>query len=119
MPYDPSKSTEGLVFLNGYLGANRYVFSSPDHLNVNDIVPSPIPLLEQISKITGQDVAFDNSDLGLPRQYWTLTRDVFTGAGFPNFLPDIPPSPVDPTFSNRTPLLLLLLQKDVQLTRLG
>ena len=52
-PYDPTQSTKGLVFLNGYLGATGYAFSSPDHFDVNDVLPSQVPLLEQIAERHG------------------------------------------------------------------
>src|SRR5438105_7448962 len=53
VPYDPSESTKGMLLLNGYLGATGYVFSSPDHFDVNDVLPSQVPLLEQIAGTMG------------------------------------------------------------------
>ena len=41
--YNQHDTTRGLVFLNGYLGANGYMFSSPDHFDVDDILPSYTP----------------------------------------------------------------------------
>ncbi len=46
-PYDATKSTKGVVFINGYLGASGYTFSSPDHFDVNDVLPSQVPRLER------------------------------------------------------------------------
>ena len=118
-PYDPDLSTKGLVFLNGYLGASGFQFSSPDHFDVNDVLPSQVPLLEQVAAIFGQDVAFYNVDVSLPRQFWSLVYDTFTAPGLPNFIPNVPPSVVDPTFINRTRSLLLSLQNPVRPTDLG
>ena len=41
-PYTGKESTKGLVFLNGYLSATGYAFSSPDHFDVNDVLPSAV-----------------------------------------------------------------------------
>ena len=87
------------MFLNGYLSAAGYTFSSPDHFDVNDVLPSQVPLLEQIADTMGFDVAFFNTDVSLPRQFWSLTYDTFTAPGLPNFIPNVPPSLVDPTFT--------------------
>ncbi|SPE36930.1 hypothetical protein SBA3_2530002 [Candidatus Sulfopaludibacter sp. SbA3] len=117
--YDPDESTKGVVFLNGYLGSSGYSFSSPDHFDVNDVLPSQLPLLEQIASILGFDVAFFDYDVSLPRQFWSLTYDSFTAPGVPNFVPNLPPSVVDPTFSNRTRSLILSIQNPVHPTDLG
>ena len=119
--YDPHTSTRGLVFLNGYLGANGFMFSSPDHFDVNDILPSYGPQLEQVTNIMGQgwDFGFYNLDLSLPRQFWSLTYDAFTAASIPNFIPNVPPSLVDPTFTNRTRSLVLSLQNNVRPNAIG
>jgi hypothetical protein len=119
VPYDPAQSTKGIVFLNGYLGPSGYSFSSPDHFDVNDVLPSQVPLLEQIAALLGQDFAFNNVDVSLPRQFWSLVYDSFTAQGLPNFIPNVPPSLVDPTFSNRTRSLILSLQNPVRPTALG
>ncbi|HVH76575.1 MAG TPA: hypothetical protein VM755_16790 [Stellaceae bacterium] len=118
-PYDPQASTKGLVFINGYLGANGYSFSSPDHFDVNDVLPSQVPLLEQVAAIFGRDAAFYNTDVSLPRQFWSLVCDTFTAPGLPNFIADAAPAPVDPAFSNRTRSLILSLQNPVRPTELG
>jgi hypothetical protein len=120
-PYDPNASTKGLVFLNGYLSASGYAFSSPDHFDVNDVLPEQVPLLEQVTGIIGTDwdVAFYNADMALPIQYWSLVYDTFTAAGLPNYIPNVPPSVVDPTFSNRTRSLILSLQNPVRPQELG
>lgn len=118
-PYDSSQSTKGIVFLNGYLGPSGYNFSSPDHFDVNDVLPSQVPLLEQVAAILGQDFAFNNTDVSLPRLFWSLVYDSFTAPGLPNFISNVPPSPVDPTFSNRTRSLILSLQNPVRPTALG
>jgi hypothetical protein len=119
-PYDATQSTKGIVFLNGYLSAAGYTFSSPDHFDVNDVLPSQIPLLEQIAgAMPGLDVAFYNPDVSLPRQYWSLVYDSFTGPGLPNFIPNVPPSIVDPAFTNRTRSLILSVQNSVRPTALG
>ena len=119
VPYDSTQSTKGIVFLNGYLGPSGYNFSSPDHFDVNDVLPSQVPLLEQIAALLGQDFAFNNVDVSLPRQFWSLVYDSFTAPGLPNFVPNVPPSLVDPTFSNRTRSLILSLQNPVRPTALG
>jgi hypothetical protein len=118
-PYDPSESTKGVVFLNGYLSAAGYTFSSPDHFDVNDVLPSQVPLLEQIADTMGFDVAYFNTDVSLPRQFWSMAYDTFTGAGLPGFIPNVPPSLVDPTFSNRTRSLLLSLQNPLHPEQIG
>jgi hypothetical protein len=119
--YDPHTSTRGLVFLNGYLGANGYMFSSPDHFDVDDILPSYVPQLEHVTDIMGQgwDFGFYNVDLSLPRQFWSLTYDTFTAVSIPNFIPNVPPSLVDPTFTNRTRSLILNLQNNVRPNAIG
>ena len=111
--FDDSDTTKGVVFLNGYLSAAGYTFSSPDHFDVNDVLPSQVPLLEQIADTMGFDVAFFNTDVSLPRQFWSLTYDTFTAPGVPDFIPNVPPSIVDPTFTNRTRSLILSLQNPV------
>lgn len=120
-PYDATESTKGLVFLNGYLSAAGYTFSSPDHFDVNDVLPAQIPLLEEITGVMGQnwDISFYNADMSLPRQYWSLVYDSFTAAGLPNYIPNVPPAPVDPTFSNRTRSLILSVQNPVRPQFLG
>ncbi len=117
--YDERLSTKGVVFLNGYLSATGYSFSSPDHFDVNDVLPSQVPLLEEVADIFGWDVAFYNMDASLPRQFWSLTYDTFTAPGLPNYTPNVPPPPVDPTFFNRTRSLVLSLQNPVRPTQLG
>ena len=117
--YDETQSTKGVVFLNGYLSTSGYSFSSPDHFDVNDVLPSQVPLLEEVADIFGWDVAFYDMDASLPRQFWSLTYDSFTAPGLPNYLPNVPPSLVDPTFSNRTRSLILSIQNPVRPTQLG
>jgi hypothetical protein len=114
-----AETTKGLVFLNGYLSATGYAFSSPDHFDVNDVLPSQVPLLEQIADTMGFDVAFFNTDVSLPRQFWSLTYDTFTAAGVPNFITNVPSSIVDPAFTNRTRSLILSLQNPVHPQQLG
>jgi hypothetical protein len=117
--YDTSLSTKGVVFVNGYLGATGYNFSSPDHFDVNDVLPSQVPWLDEIADILGWDVAFYNIDASLPRQFWSLTYDSFTAPGLANYIPNVPPAPVDPTFSNRTRSLILSLQNPVRPQQVG
>ena len=117
--YDPDGSTKGLVFINGYLSAAGYAFSSPDHFDVNDVLPSQVPLLEQIAAIYGEDAAFFNADPSLPLQYWSFAYDSVTAPGLPNYIPNVPPSIVDPSFSNRTRSLVLSLQNPVRPKELG
>jgi hypothetical protein len=117
--YDETLSNKGVVFINGYLGAAGFNFSSPDHFDANDVLPCQVPLLDEIADIFGWDVAFYNIDASLPQQYWSFTYDAFTAPGLPNYIPDVPPSPVDPTFSNRTRSLLLNMQNQVRPTQLG
>lgn len=116
---DSTDTTKGIVFLNGYLGASGYAFSSPDHFDVNDVPPSQVPLLEQIADTMGFDVAYFNTDVSLPRQFWSMTYDTFTPSGVPNFIPNVPPSVVDPGFTNRTRSLILSLQNPVHPEQLG
>jgi len=117
--FDDSDTTKGVVFLNGYLSAAGYTFSSPDHFDVNDVLPSQVPLLEQIADTMGFDVAFFNTDVSLPRQFWSLTYDAYTAPGVPGFIPNVPPSIVDPTFTNRTRSLILSMQNPVHPQQLG
>ncbi len=112
-------TSRGAVFLNGYLGASGYNFSSPDHFDVNDVLPSQVPWLDQIANTMGMDVAYYNTDVSLPRQFWSLTYDTFTGSGLPNYLANVPPSVADPTFSNRTRSLLLNFENAVEPQQLG
>ncbi len=107
-------TTKGVVFLNGYLGAAGYAFSSPDHFDVNDVLPSQVPLLDQIADTMGFDVAFYNTDVSLPRQFWSLTYDTLTAPGCRTSSPNVPPSIVDPTFTNRTRSLILSMQNPVR-----
>ena len=116
---DPNLTNKGVVFINGYLGATGYSFSSPDHFDVNDVLPSQLPLLDQVANLYGYEVAFYNTDLSLPRQYWSLTYDGLTGPGLPNYITNVPPSITDPTFSNRTRSLLLNLQNQVHPELIG
>ena len=118
-PYDETKSNKGVIFLNGYLSATGYTFSSPDHFDANDVLPCQVPLLDEIADIYGFDVAFYDIDANLPQQFWSFAYDSFTAAGLPNYIADVPPSPVDPTFSNRTRSLLLNVQNPVRPTQLG
>ena len=108
--YDPKGSTKGIVLLNGYQSSSGYTFSSGDHFDVNDVLKSQVPLLDEVANILGHDQAFYNTDLSLPRQYWALTYDTFTGAGLPNYIANAPPSMIDPNFTNRTRSLILSLQ---------
>ena len=117
--YDPDLSTKGLVFLNGYLGASGYAFSSPDHLDVNDVLPSQLPLIDQVADTLGWDVALYNVDMSLPRQFWSFSYDDRTAPGLPNFIADVPPAPADPGYLNRTRSLLLSLQNPVRPRQLG
>jgi hypothetical protein len=117
--YDPDLTNKGVVCINGYLGATGYSFSSPDHFDVNDVLPSQVPLLDQVANLYGYAVALYNTDLSLPRQYWSLTYDGVTGPGLPNYIPNVPPSIADPTFSNRTRSLLLNLENKVRPQAIG
>ncbi len=117
---DPdTDTTKGVVFVNGYLSAAGYSFSSPDHFDVNDVLPSQVPLLEQIADTMGFDVAFFNTDVSLPRQFWSMAYDTLTPAGVPGFIANVPPSIVDPTFINRTRSLILSMQNPVHPEQLG
>jgi hypothetical protein len=118
-PYDFKESTKGVVFLNGYLGATGYVFSSPDHFDVNDVLPSQVPLLDQVASVMGLHQAFYDTDVSLPRQFWSMTYDTFTAAGLPNYITNVPPPQIDPTFSNRTRSLILSLQNPLHPDQLG
>ena len=66
---------------------------------MNDVLPSQVPWLEQIADTMGFDVAFFNTDVSLPRQFWSMTYDTFTAPGVPGFIANVPPSIADPTFS--------------------
>ena len=118
-PSDPDASSKGVVFLNGYLGATGYVFSSPDHFDVNDVLPSQLPLLEQIADIFGHDVAFYDTDVSLPRQFWSFSYDTLTAFGLSNYISNVPPSAADPNFTNRTRSLLLSIQNPVRPQEIG
>jgi hypothetical protein len=118
-PYDETKSTKGVAFINGYLSASGYSFSSPDHFDVNDILPCQVPLLDEIADILGEDVAFYNIDANLPQQFWSFSYDGFTAPGLPNYIANVPPAPADPTFSNRTRSLVLSMRNPVRPTQLG
>ena len=91
----PTLTNKGVVFINGYLGATGYTFSSPDHFDVNDVLPSQVPLLDQVADLYGYEVAFYDTDLSLPRQYWSLTYDGLTAPGLPNYIANVPPAIVD------------------------
>ena len=81
------------MFLNGYLGASGVRFSSPDHFDVDDVLPSQVPLLEQIADTRcGWDVAFYNTDVSLPRQFWSFTYDALHRPGpARTSSPNVPP----------------------------
>ncbi len=117
--YDSDLTNKGVVFINGYLGATGYNFSSPDHFDVNDVLPSQVPWLDQVADLYGWEVALYNTDLSLPRQYWSLTYDGLTAPGLPNYIANVPPAIVDPTFSNRTRSLLLNLENQVRPQAIG
>jgi hypothetical protein len=117
--YHPLTTNKGVLFLNGYLSASGYSFSSPDHFDVDDVLPCQVPLLDEIADILGNDVAFYNIDASLPRQFWSLAYDSFTAPGLPNYIACAPPAPVDPTFSNRTRSLILNLQNQGRPQQLG
>ncbi len=119
--YDPGASTKGLVLLNGYLGPTGYVFSSPDHFDVDDVLQSQTPLLEHIIATLGPtwDLRFYNPDISLPEQFWTFTYDGLTASGVPNFVADVPTPRADPTFANRTRSLLLNFQNRLHPDELG
>jgi hypothetical protein len=51
--YNSTESTKGIVFLNGYLSASGYSFLSPNYFDVNDVLPSQVPLLKQIANALG------------------------------------------------------------------
>ena len=117
--YDPDGSNKGMVLLNGYLGATGYSFSSPDHFAVEDVLRSQVPLLDQVADIYGYEIAFYNTDLSLPRQYWSLTYDGLTAPGLPNYIANVPPAVADPTFSNRTRSLLLNFENQLRPQAVG
>jgi hypothetical protein len=48
-----------------------------------------------------------------------MAYDTFTAPGVPNYIPNVPPAPVDPNFTNRTRSLILSLQNPVRPTQLG
>jgi len=118
-PYNEMTSTKGVVFINGYQSSAGYTFSSPDHFDVNDVLPCQVPLLDEIAEVLGNDVAFYDIDASLPPQFWSFSYDYFTAPGLPNYIADAPPAPVDPTFANRTRSLLLSMQNPVRPTQLG
>jgi hypothetical protein len=117
--YDDILTNKGVVLLNGYLGASGFNFSSPDHFDVNDVLPSQVPWLDMVADIFGYEVAFYNTDLSLPRQFWSLSYDGLTGPGLPNYIASVPPSIADPSFSNRTRSLLLNFENQVRPQALG
>ena len=119
--YDAATSNKGLVFVNGYLSGAGYAFSSPDHMDVNDVLPSELPLLEQVASTLGLgwDVAMYNVDVTLPREFWTFSYDTATAPSLPNFIPNVPPAPADPSFTNRTRSVLLNLENPIQPSQIG
>jgi hypothetical protein len=117
--YDDLLTNKGVVLLNGYLSASGFNFSSPDHFDANDVLPSQVPLLDMVADLFGYEVAFYNTDLSLPRQFWSLSYDGFTGPGLPNYIANVPPSVADPSFSNRTRSLLLNFENQVRPQALG
>jgi hypothetical protein len=117
--YDPDLTSKGVVLLNGYLSATGFSFSSPDHFDVNDVLPSQVPWLDMVADLLGYEVAYYDTDLSLPRQFWSLTYDGATGRGLPNYISNVPPSIADPTFSNRTRSLLLNFENQVRPQELG
>ena len=117
--YDAGLTNKGAVILNGYLGGSGFTFSSPDHFDVNDVLPSQVPWLDLVADVLGYEVAFYNTDLSLPRQFWTLSYDNITAPGLPNYIANVPPSIADPGFSNRTRSLLLNFQNQVRPQELG
>ncbi len=119
LAYDPELTNKGIVFINGYLGSTGYNFSSPDHFDVNDVLPSQVPLLDQVADLYGYEVAVYNTDLSLPRQYWSLIYDGATAPGLPNYIPNVPPAVADPTFANRTRSLLLNFENQVRPQAVG
>jgi hypothetical protein len=92
------------------------VFRAPTTSTVNDILPCQVPLLDDIADILGYEVAFYNIDASLPQQFWSLSYDAFTAPDLPNYIANVPPAPVDPTFSNRT-RSLIVRPEHVQLGR--
>jgi hypothetical protein len=119
--YSSDKSTKGIVLLSGYSSANGYDFSSPDHFDVNDVLPSQVPFLEQVSEAMGAgwDMSFYNVDISVPRQFWSMAYDALTAPGLPNFISNVPPSQADPGFTNRTRSLILSLENVVRPVQLG
>jgi hypothetical protein len=65
------------VFINGYQSSAGYTFSSPDHLDVNDVLPSQVPLLDEIAEVLGNDGAFYDIDASLPAQFWSFSYRTF------------------------------------------
>ena len=85
------------------------------------MLPSQVPLLEQIAGVMGRASTS-------PSTTPTSACRASTGAlsttpsprpGLPNYIPNVPPSLVDPTFTNRTRSLILSVQNPVRPTELG
>jgi hypothetical protein len=110
------ETNKGLLFLNGYLDPSGYLFSSPDRFDVNDVLPSQVPRLEQMADILDYDASFYDIDLNLPRQYWNLTFDTFTSLGKSRIFGKLTAG--DLSFSNRTRSLILNFQNSVCPTQL-
>ena len=91
-PYDANEVDQGPRVHQRLSGAAGYAFSSPDHFDVNDVLPCQVPLLEQIAGVLGMDVAFYDIDASLPAQFWSLAYDAFTAPGLPNYIPNVPPA---------------------------
>ena len=98
----------------------EYSFSSPDHFDVNDVLPSQVPLLEQIADVMAAGTSRSTtSTSACPASTGASSYDTFTAPGLPNYIPNVPPALVDPTFTNRTRSLILNIQNPVRPTQSG
>lgn len=105
-------TAKGILFLNAYLNGSGYQFSSPDHFDVDDLLEQQVPLLENVAGTLQYPATIYNTDMSLPRQFWSVSYDAITPAGLPNYSSSTYPftalPPLDQTFSNRYRTLCLI-----------
>ena len=118
--YDPDAHQQGRGASSTAISARPGTASPARTISTSTTCcPSQVPLLDQMADLFGYEVAFYNTDLSLPRQYWSLTYDGLTAPGLPNYIANVPPAIADPTFSNRTRSLLLNLENPVRPQAIG
>ena len=71
-PTSPTRASCSSTAISAPTG---YTFSSPDHFDVNDVLPVRCRCSIRSRTRMGFDVAFLQHRLSLPRQFWSLTYD--------------------------------------------